>query len=110
MEHIRPQILYARLYSHEYNLLTVRKHNICIQLLVLTHRAEEAPHRNSPPNLAKLGTIQISVLRCVELNKVPWKKSQVHDFNSIGPVHERAKKAGVHCVSCVHGSIEGMIY
>ena len=60
--------------------------------------ADDALH--APAN-ADLGTIRVEVerVRLVRIrNSSP--RDFAHAFHSVGPVHERSKKLGAHCVTC----------
>lgn len=48
-----------------------------------------------------LGTISFAVLRCtVAIEGLNYaQKEDEFDLHDIGPIHERAKKLGGHCVS-----------
>ncbi len=60
--------------------------------------ADDALH--APAN-ADLGTIRVRVDRIELLSLVLAPKDhQALTFQSVGPVHERSKKLGVHCVTC----------
>ena len=51
----------------------------------------------------KLGTIEIEVTR---VNYLGASDSPVYrDVKGVGPVHEKSKKVGGHCVSCVIDSV-----
>ncbi len=59
------------------------------------------------PNLdddGRVGVIHVSVVRISRRDRVRKPSAPGHHtsgFRSVGVVHERSKKAGSHCVSCV---------
>ncbi|KIP06364.1 hypothetical protein PHLGIDRAFT_30526 [Phlebiopsis gigantea 11061_1 CR5-6] len=59
---------------------------------------ETARHR-AIPDLHALGTIQVMIRRGKVVSKKPWTKPSNVDLSNLGPLHERTKKAGAHCVS-----------
>ena len=62
-------------------------------------RADDEENVNSLAPHAALGQIEVSIVRIrAEYRSVPHTMGR---FQPVGAVHERSKKAGVHCVSCV---------
>ena len=62
-------------------------------------RVDDEENVNSLAPHAALGEIEVSIVRIrAEYRSVPHTMGR---FQPVGAVHERSKKAGVHCVSCV---------
>lgn len=75
-----------------------------IRHLISRYTEENALSFNALPNLEALGTIRFVVLRCaVEEEGLSYSPNN-DEFNlhDIGPIHERTKKGGGHCVSYGH--------
>lgn len=72
--------------------------------LIPRYIEENALNFNALPNLEALGTIRFVVLRCTVEEEGLGYSSNNDEFNlrDIGPIHERTKKAGGHCVSYAH--------
>lgn len=75
-----------------------------ILYLISRYTEENALNFNALPNLEALGTIRFVVLRCTVEEEGLSYSSNNGEFNlhDIGPIHERTKKAGGHCVSYAH--------
>ncbi|KZT06460.1 uncharacterized protein LAESUDRAFT_759296 [Laetiporus sulphureus 93-53] len=50
-------------------------------------------------NADNLGVIEIRVYRCMTIGSGPFEAVRGVSFTEVGPIHERTKKAGSHCVS-----------
>ena len=79
--------------------------------LLLRHaHLEWVEDDDDAPNLdddGRIGVIHVSVMRISRKDRVKHSapSHRKPEFRSVGVVHERSKKAGAHCVSCVFAGV-----